>query len=70
MSDKILGRPIIQLPAPHEKILKLKLPPAERVLYRAIEMRMIDLINEHYRSKKDPRKKLTYFLPQLTRLRQ
>ena len=64
-----MGRPIVPLPKPHSVPAVIKFGRAERILYRAIEQKFRDMLNQFF-AEGDPRKTLSWFLPQLTRLRQ
>ncbi|KAL3426647.1 DNA repair protein rad5 [Phlyctema vagabunda] len=84
MQDKILGHPIVPLPHPHRKVIKNRFTAAETALYRAVELKFInemneDLAKEHFNpgmmkpAGKDIHpdfKNYTYRIAQVTRLRQ
>jgi len=69
MKDKILGRPIVDLPMPHPETKILIMSEPEKVIYRLIEDKFRKIINEHFK-KGDAQKNYGVFLAQLMRLRQ
>jgi hypothetical protein len=69
LQDKIFGRPLVDLKEPHNHLWKLHFTAEERILYRAVEQRFREMINEWF-ADGDKKKNLTYFVLQLTRLRQ
>lgn len=69
MGHMFLGRPIVDLPTPTEHNMLIEFSPEEKILYRAFEDRLRELLNEIL-ERKDERKNLTRLYVQLTRLRQ
>lgn len=69
MRDKILGRPIVDLPLPHPSTKIVNMSDAEKTIYRLLEQKFRDIINQHF-ERGDSRKNYGVFLAQLLRLRQ
>lgn len=69
MKDKILGRPIVDLPMPHPETKYLVMSEPEKIIYRMLEDKFRDIINMHFR-KGTEQKNYGVFLAQLMRLRQ
>lgn len=69
MREEFLGQPIIDLEKARKETWMVRQAPPERLLYRAVEERFRELLNEHL-PKDDVRKSLTYMICQMTPLRQ
>ena len=69
LEDRIFGRPLVDLKKPHNHLWMLHFTAEERILYRAVEQRFREMINEWF-ADGDKKKNLTYFVVQVTRLRQ
>jgi hypothetical protein len=69
LEDKLLGKRLVDLPAPHTEVLMIELSDPERILYEAILERQGELCKESF-DDGDPRKELANPLSQITRLRQ
>ncbi|TGO21294.1 hypothetical protein BPAE_0228g00080 [Botrytis paeoniae] len=69
MTDKILGREIVELPPFTKKNNLILFNQATEILYRAVEQRFRDLVKEAFQ-KDDPRKKMQYSIIAVLRLRQ
>jgi hypothetical protein len=69
LEDKIFGRPLVDLKQPHNHLWMVHFTAEERILYRAVEQRFREMINEWFKDG-DKAKNLTYLVVQLTRLRQ
>lgn len=69
MFDRILGKRILKLPKSTVETIQVKFTAQERILYRAVEDRFRDLINESL-NELDERRNLTFLVVQLTRARQ
>ena len=67
--DLHLGRPILDLPPPVKEVRRIEFNPEESIMYRSVKDKFRELINQYF-DEWDERKRLTYFLPQLTYLRQ
>jgi hypothetical protein len=46
MKDIFLGKPIIDLPAAHEVVLRIEFNPPEQILYRAVEGNLRKVVND------------------------
>lgn len=74
-----MGRPLIDLPTPHEVIITIDFNPPEKILYRAVEGIFLKMINDRL-DEMDPEKTAnrekpeekdeTFVLVRYTRLRQ
>ncbi|KUJ23208.1 uncharacterized protein LY89DRAFT_727977 [Mollisia scopiformis] len=69
MFDRILGRRILKLPRATVETIGVKFTAQERILYRDVEERFRELINESL-PELDERRNLTFLVSQLTRIRQ
>ncbi|KAK6593883.1 SNF2 family domain-containing protein [Botrytis cinerea] len=69
MTDKILGREIVELPPFTKKNDLILFNQATEILYQAVEQRFRELVTEAFKND-DPRKKMQYSIVALLRLRQ
>ena len=69
MKDKLIDKPIVELPLDHRSLRVLEAKPSEHILFLAIEVRLRELRQKDF-NKKDERIRLRNRLAQLTRLRQ
>jgi SNF2 family DNA or RNA helicase len=69
MRDRILGRPLVELPAVHPETKFISFSKEERVLYRILENRFRENLNRHFRQGTAQRN-YGIFMLQLLRLRQ
>ncbi|TEY61183.1 hypothetical protein BOTCAL_0173g00160 [Botryotinia calthae] len=69
MTDKILGREIVELPPFKKKNNLIFFNQATEILYRAVEQRFRDLVKEAFQDD-DPRKMMQYSIVAILRLRQ
>jgi hypothetical protein len=67
--DNTFGLPLVPLEKPEWHYWEVSFPPEEKLLYRHIEERFRQLINQWF-AKGQPIKNLTYLIVQTTRLRQ
>ena len=69
LQDEVLGKKLVDLPAPHTQSVIAIASDAERILYDAIERRLFELRKEKL-DNEDERKALSTRLAQITCLRQ
>lgn len=69
MGSKILGRPLVQLPQIHPSLKIVSLSGVERAIYRTLEDRFREIMNNHFREG-TAQKNYGVYLTQLLRLRQ
>jgi len=69
MSNKFMGRSLVTLPNVHENILRVDFTAQEQVLYRAVEDRFRELLNEEL-ADGDKLNNMKIMVVQLVRLRQ